>query len=252
MTADQLITQIEPQNSSVSINVSCATGRGIYGDYWKHLGCYELSIQDLSARPSKLRQWRDSAPDTAQIVARIGAEVISEMFSDERGISSVSEAEIARSVSRVKALNAPLLILHTPSSIRPSKENERAVVMLRQRLPESLPLAWRADGLWEDSEQYLELCTAHNITPVIDPLMWDEEQPLPHGINAYWRVMGGQGLSPRLSEYDLDKLLDLADQWLEFSEEVAAHSEVTPTLWVNFTSTQMFSAARRWRSAIAR
>ena len=123
--------------------------------------------------------------------------------------------------------------------------------MLRERLPQTL-LAWRADGLWEGSEHYLELCDEQKIIPVIDPLMWDEDLPLPRGVHAYWKVMGGQGLSPRLGEYDLDKLLDHAESWITSAEESADHDQFRSTLWVNFTSTQMFSAARRWQSAITR
>ena len=140
MTQDLLSPSPDPSYSTTSVKVSCATGRGIYGDYWKHLNCYEQSSQDLSARPNKLRKWRDTAPDDTQFVARIDSEVISEMFSDERGISSISEAAIARALSRVEALKAPLLLLHTPSKIRPSKESEHAVITLKQRLPERLPL----------------------------------------------------------------------------------------------------------------
>ena len=240
-------------SSPTPVRISCVTGRGVYSDYWKHLNCYELSHQELSSRVSRLRQWKAESPSNADWVARIDPVVISEMFSDERGISSISEAAIARALSRVDALDAPLLLLHTPSSIRPSSEHERAVIMLRERLPAHLPLVWRADGLWGDSEHYFDLCASQHITPVIDPLMWDEDLSLPSGSLGYWKVMGGAGLSPRLSEYDLDKLLDLADQWLSLAE-LNASAEATQGghtgLWVNFTSSKMYSAARRWRSSL--
>ena len=82
--------------------------------------------------------------------------------------------------------------------------------------------------------------------------MWDEDEPIPYGLRGYWKVMGGQGLSPRLSEYDLDKLLDHADGWLDIAEHLNVTAGIHPTLWVNFTSNQMFSAARRWQSSITR
>lgn len=259
MNEDQTITGISasPQRDSglTPVHVSCATGRGVYPDYWRHLSCYELSSQELSTRVSRLRQWSVDAPQGSQWIARIEPEVISEMFSDDRGISSVSEAAIARSLSRVEALRAPLLLLHTPSSVRPSDSHERAVITLRERLPSELPLVWRADGLWGDSEQYFDLCSSQNITPVIDPLMWDEDLSLPSGSLGYWKVMGGAGLSPRLSEYDLDKLLDLADQWTQLAELNQGDSSRAEGglsgLWVNFTSPKMFSAARRWRASLS-
>ena len=245
MTTEQT-TMSDPlspsQTSLVPLSVSCATDRGVYRGYWRALSCYELSHQDLAAKAKRLRSWREEAPAESSFIARIDPKVISEMTSPDRGISSVAEAEIAKALTRVEALGSSLLMLHTPSSVRPSAEHERAIITLRERLPQSLPLAWRADGLWSESESFYELCAAQEITPVIDPLMWDEELPLPGGMFAYWKIMGGQGLSVRLGEYDLDKLADLADQWLTMREESEGKH-----LWVNFTSPKMIPAAKRWR-----
>jgi hypothetical protein len=229
------------QEVNLHLSVSCATDRGVYSGYWKVLRDYELSNQDLATKVNRLRTWKEQAPEDARFMARISPKVISEMFSDQRGISSVSEAEIARAMARVEALDSKLLILHTPSNIRPSKQNEEAVIKLRQRVSDTLPIAWKADGLWAESEAYYELCSAHNLVPVIDPLMWDEDEPLPSGQLAYWKIMGGQGLSVRLSEYDLDKLLDLADQRFSSLEGTDHH------LWANFTSPKMIPLAHRWR-----
>lgn len=231
---------VDHQENSTPLSVSCATDRGIYDGYWKALEHYELSHQDLATKVKRLRTWREQAPSHAQFTARINPAVLSQMFSDDRGISSFSEAEIAKTLARVEALNASLILLHTPSSIRPSAEHEKAVLKLKERLPEDLPLAWRADGLWSESEAFYDLCAEQDIIPVIDPLMWEEDEPLPQGNFAYWKIMGGQGLSVRLSEYDLDKLIDLAEQWFMDKEEQKHH------LWVNFTSPKMLSLARRW------
>ena len=92
----------------------------------------------------------------------------------------------------------------------------------------------KADGLWSESEAFYDLCEVENIIPVIDPLMWEEDEPLPKGAFAYWKIMGGQGLSVRLSEYDLDKLLDLADQWFANQDQASPYK-----LWANFTSPKM-------------
>ena len=229
------------------ILVSCATGRGITNTYWQQFMTYELSAQDLSTRPQRLRQWRSEAPAEGRFTARISPDVISHMHDGDRGISSVAEAEIAKAVSRVEALNASLLLLHTPASLRPSQKAEDALQTLCKRLPDHLQLAWRADGLWEESDQYFELCRELNIAPVIDPLMWDEDEALPTGERAYWKIMGGAGLSPKLSEYELDRLFDLADQWLALREEEGSDQA---KLWVHFTAPQMWSAARRWRELV--
>ena len=230
----------EQNDSPMSLSVSCATDRGIYEGYWTALKTYELSHQDLATKVKRLRAWREQANQSAQFVARIDPSVIAQMFSDDRGISSHSEAEIAKALARVEAIGASLLLLQTPASIRPSKDHEKAVITLRERLPADLPLAWRADGLWSESEVFYELCADQQIVPVIDPLMWEEDEPLPPGPFGYWKLMGGQGLSVRLSEYDLDKLTDLAEFWLSQREGQKHH------LWVNFTSPKMLPLARRW------
>ncbi|MAD60070.1 MAG: hypothetical protein CMH49_00970 [Myxococcales bacterium] len=232
----------QTQSEAPHLAVSCATDRGVYAGYWKVLKNYELSAQDLSTKANRLRAWREQAPQEGSFVSRISDQVISEMFSDQRGISSKSEAEIARALTRVEALNSDLLLLQTPSSIRPSQTHEAAIIKLRERLPSSLPLAWRADGLWSESEAFYDLCAAQNIIPVLDPLMWEEDEPLPKGSFAYWKIMGGQGLSVRLSEYDLDKLLDLADQWFANQDQESPYK-----LWANFTSPKMIPLANRWQ-----
>lgn len=232
----------QSQSENQHLAVTCATDRGVYAGYWKVLNHYELSAQDLATKANRLRIWREQAPQNASFVSRISDKAISEMFSDQRGISSIAEAEIARALTRVEALGSELLLLQTPSHIRPSTTHEAAIIKLRERLPESLPLAWKADGLWSESEAFYELCEAQQIIPVIDPLMWEEDEPLPNGAFAYWKIMGGQGLSVRLSEYDLDKLLDLADQWFAKQDPESSYK-----LWANFTSPKMIPLAHRWQ-----
>lgn len=248
MTEMDTVNQSE-QPEVPEVVVSCSTGRGVTPSYWKHFSCYELSAQDVETRVARLRQWRETAPSQGIFVARIAPEVITEMSSPDRGISSSAEAEIARALSRVEALHSPLLLLHTPSKVRPSRQHEAGLRILRERLPTDLPLAWRADGLWGESESHIELCQELGITPVIDPLMWDEEAPLPQGALGYWRVMGGAGLSPRLSEYEVDKLLDLADQWLTEAQSRETVFNL-PRLWVHFTAVQMERVAQRWRETM--
>ena len=108
----------QTQNENPHLAVSRSTDRGVYAGIGKFSKNYELSAQDLSTKASRLRVWRDQAPQEATFISRISDSVISDMFSDQRGISSKSEAEIARALTRVEALGSDLLLLQTPSHIR--------------------------------------------------------------------------------------------------------------------------------------
>lgn len=218
-----------PEEDASRPQVACVTDRGIPKKYWDHFDCYELSTHDLSAKPSTLRRWREAAPQGASLISRIGPELATHKF-----VGEAAEEAWALDLKRQEALGASAMLLHTPSSFRPSEEHYRAVTSFLEKAERPCPLIWRADGLWEESERYFEFCATHEITPAIDPLVWDEEEPFPEGDTYYWRVMGGQGLNPRLSDYDLDQLLELC--------ETAGTQG-----WVVFSSPHMYQTARRWR-----
>jgi len=210
MNFDELESELSPPS------VACVTDRGVSPSYWKRFRCYEMSHSDLKAKPSSLRKWREAAPERAEFIARIDPQVALELFEGAR-----AEELLRHALLRQEALQASALLLHTPADFRPSREHIDALRAFVQRFERPCPLVWRADGLWEESDTYFELCSELELIPVIDPLMWDEEEPLPHG-RFYWRILGGQGLTPRVSEFELDRLLDLCDQaeaegWIVFS-----------------------------------
>ena len=217
--------------TDMHIQVACVTDRGIPRTYWKHFNCYEMSSQDLSAKIPTLRKWRMQAPAEASFVARIDPQLATQKFT---GSSAGKLWE--KALYTQEALQASALLLHTPSSFRPSAENEQALRQWINDIELPCPLIWRGDGLWEESEHYFKVCQELGMSAVIDPLMWDDEDPMPVDQQFYWRILGGQGLTPRLSDYDLDQLLNLVDEYADHQG------------WVVFSSPHMMQVARRWRT----
>ena len=222
-------THDEPElDESPTLKVACATERGVPTRYWKQLRCYEMSHSDLNAKPATLRKWREAAPEGASFIARIDPKLAALHFEGDEAQTLWRHALL-----RQQALEAEVLLLHTPATYRPSHEAIAALRRFFGELERPCPIAWRAEGLWEESETYLELCEELNLLPVIDPLMWDEDEPRPTGAQIYWRVLGGQGLTPRVTEMDLERLIELSD-------------ELDSGGWVVFTSPRMEKEAARF------
>ena len=219
----------ELEGELTSPSVACVTDRGVSEGYWKRFRCYEMSHSDLRAKPSALRKWRETAPEGAEFIARLDPQVALDLFQGDRAEELLRHAQL-----RCEALGASALLLHTPATFRPSREHIDALRAFANRFDRPCPIAWRADGLWEESDTYFELCAELELIPVIDPLMWDEDEELPQGQRYYWRVLGGQGLTPRVSDFDLDRLLDLCEQ-------------TEAEGWVVFSSPRMEREAKRFR-----
>lgn len=226
---DQTLDYDELESEQSPPAVACVTDRGVTESYWKRFRCYEMSHSDLKAKPATLRKWKESAPESAEFIARLDPQVAIDLFQGERAEELLKHAQL-----RCEALQAKVLLLHTPSSFRPSREHIDALRSFAQSFTCPCPIAWRADGLWEESDTYLALCTELDFIPVIDPLMWDEEEDFPQGSQFYWRVLGGQGLTSRVNEFDLDRLLDLCEQ---------AEAQG----WIIFSSPRMENEAKRFR-----
>ena len=212
--------------------VACATERGVPQSYWKRFSCYEMSNNDLNAKPATLRKWREGASEGARFIARVDPRLAT------LGFEGAEAEELWRhALLRQEALQAEVILLHTPSSYRPSSEAIAALRRFFSTTPLPCTVAWRADGLWEESETYVELCEELGLIPAIDPLMWDEDEPMPRAERFYWRILGGQGLSPRVNELDLERLIDLAD-------------DLGTSGWVVFTSPQMERDAKRFKAMV--
>ena len=239
--------------------IGCTTDRGIPKGYWKDFTVYEQSHHDLSAKGSTLKKWKANVPDGRHLVARLDPQLIEhpDLLKNEK--SEDFNTLLHRCVVRCLALGSQALLIHTPSHFRPSSTHEKqmieAIRLIRESLSQSrlkanqeddalsvnqheTQIVWRADGLWEESESYLDLCTEHNLIASVDPLMWPDDEPLPTSSHYYWRILGQRGLSTRLSDYDLDRLA-------EFSSEMACPG------WVLFASPHLLPVARKWRTWFA-
>lgn len=230
------------EEDSISPWIGCVTDRGIPKGYWKNFDVYEQSHQDLAAKGSTLKKWTVDLPEDRHFIARLDPQLV--MHADllkPEGSDALNKLLHTCAV-RSLALRSQALLLHTPAQFRPSSENERRIIHAFKLIKSTLNeqdqhphLIWRADGLWEESESYFDLCTDQHIIPCIDPLMWDEEDPLPQGERYYWRLLGQKGLSTRLSDFDLDRLVEMS-------------AEMQKPGWLIFASPHMMSVAKKCRS----
>lgn len=214
-----------------SLYVGCLGHRGGLDAYFRDFNVMELGPEVCDMRPGTLTRWREAAPAEVQFVPPVAPGLVEAGFAGQ-----AAEAAWKATLDYVERLGAGTVLLRTPARFRPTRQNRDALVAFFEgRLPAGLTVAWRADGLWEGQPDARdEICTALGFLPVVDPLRVDEEaeQPLPPGARFYWRIMGGQGMQGRLSDHDLDTLLELC------ADRQAGH--------VVFTAPQMRGEARRF------
>lgn len=153
------------------------------------------------------RRWQGEGP-AGGFVPRVPRALADAGFAGEAAVEAWTQTEAI-----AESLGATQVLLRTPSSFRPTAANRQALIDFFSARTAALPVAWWADGLWESqTEDFLATCAASGLRPVIDPLAWDEDEPFPAGDNFYWRLLGRMGMSGRYSDYDFDRLLDLADE----------------------------------------
>lgn len=191
--------------TSVIFHVACLGFRGARTRYFKDLNAWELTPQDLRAKPKTMKRWYAEAPSVSQFVPPVDPGLVEAGFEGPD-----AEAAWARTVTLAESLGAQYVILRTPASFRPSASHSKALTAFFTGRPGPTPVWW-AEGLWEGQQELRdEICEATGMIPVADPLAADEDTPLPTvGDIFYWRVHGRLGMSGRLSDYDLDTLVDL-------------------------------------------
>jgi uncharacterized protein YecE (DUF72 family) len=189
--------------SEAPIRVGCLGFRGGRKAYFKDLDVIELPDR-ADVKLSTYRRWRGEGP--GQFIPRIQPGVLVGGFA---GADADSGWKKTRAIA--DALGAEQVLLRTPASFRPTQANRQAVIDFFGPRTPTLPVAWWADGLWESAaEDFLEVCQQAGLRPVIDPLAWDEDDPFPMADPFYWRLAGKVG-SGRYTDYDFDRLLDMAD-----------------------------------------
>ncbi len=214
--------------------VACATNRGLTKNYFKYFSFYEMTQADISATPKTLRKWRKFAPDHARFVVRVDSQIATKyQFKGEQ-----AEQIWQKAMEHRDLLKSELILIHTPSSFRPSTENISALRdFIKSHQSENFNIAFRADGLWEDTDTYFDLCQELQIVPVIDPINWPDDQDMPFGNIIYWRILGRKGLGVRLSEFDLENI----DEW-----SADAEGEV----YIALTSPHMSFQGKYWASRL--
>ena len=226
---------VEPAVGTAPL-VGCQTDRGISGTYWARFDCYELREEDLRARPATLRRWARSAAEHAgRFILRLPDQLVEEVLSGHN-----PEALWAPICEQIEALAPAQLLLRTRAQLRPSEENITALRRLLADRPVELPFAWMAEGLWEP-EGIRDLAEELSLTPVVDPLRWDEAEdgPLLTGPDGrfYWRLVGQRGFGVRFTDYELDRLSLLAESQ-------------TGSGLVVFAAPQLRRDAQRWRRMV--
>ena len=211
------------------IHVGCVGFDGPLGLYFNSVNARELGPKLLTARPETLKKWRAKSPPGARFVPWVDEAVANAHF---RGPDA--EAGWARLLEAAAILESDTVLLRTAASFRPTAENKRAMLdFFTAERRGALQVAWWAEGLWEGApEERDAMCQAAGLLPAVDPLALDEDEAAPPGPHFYWRVLGRRGGGGRLSDYDLDTLLDLC------GERVAGY--------VMFGAQSLWSDARRF------
>lgn len=223
-----------------TIKVGCAGFSGPEEKYWEGLDLRELPDSTMDrVKVSTLGRWSRKAPANRTFALPAAPELARTGF-----VGPEAEAAWARTVEAAAALEASAIVVHTSGAFRPSAENRAAVRAFftgpGANRPEGCSVAWRAEGLWEGQpEDHRALCDASDLIPVLDPLAMDEDDFIAADGGAgpfYWRLLGRAGLGARLSDYDIDALLDLVEE--------------RPEGYVIFGTINMLRQARHFRAML--
>lgn len=148
-------------------------------------------------RGQSLRTWRDKVPDDFAFSVMLPRSVASLAGGEE------SERALRTALGAAEALRARCLLLCTPPSVRPTRQNRERVAALVERLPRQETLvAWEASGIWE-VDDLAEAAAALGVLPVVDPI----RDPVPAGPIAYVRVRT-LGSSARLGAGSIERLAE--------------------------------------------
>ena len=187
-----------------TISVGCVGFTGPDDRYWADFDAAELPTALYAWKPVTLARRRNQAPPHARLVVPADVGLARAGF-----VGDAAAESWARTIAAAEVVAADAILMRTPSGFRPTAANQRALSDFFGGREAPCPVAWWAEGLWEDHEDaQLEICTATGLTPVIDPLAPDAEDPPPDSGFFYWRLMGGAGMSCRFSDHQLRTVLE--------------------------------------------
>lgn len=135
-------------------------------------------VDEALPKPTKLARWREEVGPTFTFSV-----VLPERVATFDRTGAYGEA-LSRTKAALVALQAQVVVLRTPSSVRPTQANRDRVARLRESLPtEGVIAAWEPLGIWEP-EDVLETGRQTGWLPVFDAT----QDPLPPGPVAYTRL----------------------------------------------------------------
>lgn len=184
--------------------------------YWSHFDLLELPNDKVSTLKLRtVKSWLANGPDARLLVVPIEVEdvvehparILSERIQQFLGLSSPS-----------------ILRVRTSASLRPSQKNRAFLNDVFEWVREqSIQVAWEPRGLWstEDAAAYAR---RFEMRLVVDPLDDDTIADL-GGSSPFFTVAGRRGFQNQLSDFELQKVLELAD------ERAAPISFSTPGFW---------------------
>ena len=144
-------------------------------------------VDEPLPKAAKLARWREEVPPSFAFSVVLPNAVAS---FDRTG--AYGEA-LSRSRDAIARLQAQVVVLRTPASLRPTQANRNRIAKLREKLPaDGLIAAWEPLGIWEP-EDVLETGRATGWLPVFDAT----QDPLPPGPVAYTRLRA-LGMSTQL------------------------------------------------------
>lgn len=171
--------------------------------YWSHFDLLELPNDKVSTLKIKtVKSWLENGPDARLLVVPIEVEdvvehpgrILSDRIQQFLGLSSPS-----------------ILRVRTSASLRPSQTNRAFLNDVFEWIREqNIQVAWEPRGLWstEDAAAYAR---RFEMRLVVDPLD-DETIADLGGSSPFFTVAGRRGFQNQLSDFELQKVLELADE----------------------------------------
>ncbi len=179
-----------------SVRIGLSRCHGKLSNYAKRYGLLEVDGNELPPLAA-LRKWRKQVPPSfafSLLLPRPLAELQS---------GKAHAAALARSIEAATALQASVLVLATPPSVRPTKANVERIADLATKLPrEAHLLAWEPSGLW-NSDEVARVAAESGWLPVVDAA----EHEVPPGAVVYTRLRA-IGKATRLGPNRLQRLAE--------------------------------------------
>lgn len=187
-----------PTSSMARLLFGLPSLRGKLANYAKRYDLVEVTPDQPLPKASKLARWREEVPPGFAFSVVLPSVVAT---LDRTGAYGEG---LSRSHEAIKALQASAVILVTPPSVRPTKQNRERIARLREKLPaDGCVVGWEARGMWEP-EDFIQTAIDLGFLPIFDAA----QDPLPPGPIAYTRLRA-LGMSAQIGQ---DRVSRIAEQ----------------------------------------